>query len=350
MSKKITSTSRFNRFATEKNTDSCTRSAQASRKSIARYSSSSLTCSTPGTTTSRPSHRVASSFDAGSRQRWQTIANTARSTPERPRPPPATRLIAFPIPSSPQSASSTCGPPTSGAPRNRNPSGADARSASSAPRNRWIDPHQPRKRLPVELVLAAEAVDHPRDRHPTLVALVVRQLQVAHRLAPPRPARRRPQIHSAYIIAPPPDSRSREQPHTSVPTRFRPPGTQNRSTKPKPTPKTAESAYLMRNSGGGMIRFSGGPGFETPQVKPLRVSRPQSTAIILTSASATVAISPTTSAFSAPSGVRRTPLIAVCIDGQLLDQRVDCRETGGAAHAALRWSRSGISPRRRASS
>ncbi len=44
------------------------------------------------TSTSRPSRRVASSFDAGSRQRWQTTAKIARSPPERPRPFPSCKF------------------------------------------------------------------------------------------------------------------------------------------------------------------------------------------------------------------------------------------------------------------
>ncbi len=139
VSKKITSTSRLSRLASEKKTDSCTRSEQQSRKSIARYSSSSETAAIPNRTTSRPSQRVASSFEAGSKQRWQTIAKIARSTPERPRPPPARRATALPIPSSRQSASSTCGPPASGAAMKRKPSGVPARSVSSLPRKRPIE-------------------------------------------------------------------------------------------------------------------------------------------------------------------------------------------------------------------
>ena len=51
--------------------------------------------------------------------------------------------------------------------------------------------HQAHERVAVKQVLAAEVVDHLRHRHAALVALVVRQRQVAHHLAGLRPPRRR---------------------------------------------------------------------------------------------------------------------------------------------------------------
>ena len=150
-------------------------------------------------------------------------------------------------------ASSTCGPPDfRRRPGTRNPSGVHARSVSSPPRKRWIDPHQPHQRLPVQLVLAAEVVDHPRHRHTALVALVVRQLQVAHRLAPPRPPRRRPQIHDAYTMTPLPRTDKRTQVQNGVPTRFRAPtdGETAQPSRIQPL-QQAGSPYLVRNSGRG---------------------------------------------------------------------------------------------------
>ena len=61
--------------------------------------------------------------------------------------------------------------------------------------------HQARERVAVEQVLATEVVDHLRDRNATLVALVVRQREIAHRLAALRPPRRRSHIHPAYRLS-----------------------------------------------------------------------------------------------------------------------------------------------------
>src|SRR5215217_9773443 len=107
-------------------------------------------------TTSRPTQCVASSLDAGSRQRWQTIVKIARSTPERPRPEPATLAIALPIPSCVHSSPTTCGPPHSGAARKSKPCGAPGAQAVLAAEEALDRAHQPDQRVAVEQVLAAE--------------------------------------------------------------------------------------------------------------------------------------------------------------------------------------------------
>ena len=174
------------------------------------------------TTTSRPSQRVASSFEAGSRQRWQTIAKIARSTPERPRPRPATRLIALPIPSCDHNASSACGPPDLR--RRQEPEPLRRRRAqrllarrgsagSSAP----AAPAPPGRAGPRGRSCGSPAPPAPRARcarcAPTAGSAPARPASSAS----PSPADTR----CLHRCTPPPDRQAAHRPKRRVPTRFR---------------------------------------------------------------------------------------------------------------------------------
>ena len=134
-------------------------------------------------------------------------APPARTAPARPRRasrrrPAATRRSAAPTPSRSQSWSSTHAPP-----KRRESSisisppcaAVDRLLRLQEPRDRG---DQPRQRVAVHGVGAAEVVDHLRRGHPgDRVAFAVRQLQIAHRRPVPVASLRLPQVHPYIMTA-----------------------------------------------------------------------------------------------------------------------------------------------------
>ncbi len=108
--------------------------------------------------------------------------------------------------------------------------------------------HQTLQRLTVEHVLTTEVVDHLRDRHTTLVALVALQRQIAHHLPALGPPRCRPQIHPAYTLT----TRADEHKPTTtkrVPTRFQLPANKTPVFMRTSAHESPKSTYLVRKSG-----------------------------------------------------------------------------------------------------
>ena len=177
---------------------------------------------------SRPARRPSRSRPAsspGSRARWATSAKITRSTASpSSRRPAATRRIAAPIPSRSQTRSSVHAPPSRRESRtSTSPPGRRGRGLlrGQEPRDRG---HQPLQRVLVDLLGAAEVVDHLRRRRAGLrMPLVVRQLQVGHHRAVPVGAPGLPQVHT---YTPPRHPRTVERHATSrVPTRISRSGT-----------------------------------------------------------------------------------------------------------------------------
>jgi hypothetical protein len=126
-----------------------------------------------------PAQRVASSFDAVPTERWQTIVKIARSTPTQPRPLPATRLIALPPRAGPQLANHVrTAALWSG--DNWKPAGCTSSNAVRTAEEALDRSDKAGQRGAVQEILAAQVVNHLRDRHAPGVALIVGEREIAH--------------------------------------------------------------------------------------------------------------------------------------------------------------------------
>ena len=147
----------------------------------------------------RLTHPAAASFEPGASARFATSANSTRSVRGSRLRPASSRVMTVSIPSRRHNASRTSVPPTGRDEVNANPSDpavvVPVRAVAGSS-SRVSDADQPLDRVAVELVLAAEAVQHLRPRGlRDRVPLVVGQLQVPHRGAVLVSPRRHPYVH-----------------------------------------------------------------------------------------------------------------------------------------------------------
>jgi hypothetical protein len=134
------SQSRLSRCATDEKTSEAISSSASSRKSIPAYAASESNPAQPSIATRSATHRVAASFEPGSRARCATREKITRSvaSPSRRRPA-AARWIAAPTPSRAQSRSSVHAPPRRRDSSTSTSAPAAAVTACSGSRNREID-------------------------------------------------------------------------------------------------------------------------------------------------------------------------------------------------------------------
>jgi hypothetical protein len=97
---------------------------------------------------------------------------SARSTPERAAAPPGNAADRLADPHLRPQLTDDMRPTRLGRTHEREPLRCPAPKPLLTAQETLDRTHEPHQRLPVELILAAEVVDHPRDRHPALAALL----------------------------------------------------------------------------------------------------------------------------------------------------------------------------------